>query len=125
MSTPGNTGRWAVGIVLGLAILFCISIFVGSRMKTIRKMRDVTVFLTERHSESELQAQYRLPQLVYSNYADVSPKFQRGLHADTNCVFHVYPKEGVPYWYFVAAVNRQSGVVEYGVATNYWHDKSG
>jgi hypothetical protein len=119
MSTLGNIGKWAVRIVVVLAIPLCISIFVDLRMKTIRSMRDTAVFLTERHNESELQAKYRLPHVVYSNYADVPLKFQRGLHAGTNCAFHLYTKEGVPYWYFVAAVNRQSGVVDYGVATNY------
>lgn len=111
--------KWLTIIVTTLLFLFIVVAFVSMRIGTIRTMRDTATFLTARHSESELQVRYPSPRLVYTNYADVPDKFRRGLHSTTNCEFHLYTKEGLPYWYFIVAIDRETRIVDYGVVTNY------
>jgi hypothetical protein len=119
MSTFKGIANWA-WVVLGVAlVVFVIFTFIQLRVGTIRSMRDTARFLTQHKSESELVAKYRPSRSVYYDHADMPKTFQRGLHPDTNVEFHVYTREGMPYWYFVAVLDRKSRIIEYGVATNY------
>lgn len=111
MVTPRKSPSW---VGLGLVTLFVL--FLGYPLiRTARDMRKADQFLRAGHTESDLRSAYRKPASVYEDYAAVPEYYRRGLSASTNCEFYVYQREGFPYWFFVAAVNRQSRVVECGV----------
>jgi len=113
MVTPRKSLSW-VGLVL--VILFVVFLFLGYPLiRTARDMRRADEFLQARHTESDLQAAYRRPANIYEDLAAVPEYYRRGFSAYTNCEFYVYQREGFPYWFFVAAVDRQSRIVEYGV----------
>ncbi len=113
MITPRRTLS-RVGLVL--VILSVLFLFPGySLIRTTRDMRRANQFLQARHTENDLRAAYRVPANAYADYAAVPEYYRRGFSAYTNCEFHVYQREGLPYWFFVAAVNRQSRIIECGV----------
>ena len=78
-------------------------------------MRRADEFLKARHSEGELRAAYRNPANTYRDYSAVPEYYMRGMGLYTNCEYHVYQREGLPYWFFVAAVDRHSRMIAGGV----------
>ena len=113
MVTPRTSLSW-VGLVL--VILFVLFLFPGYPLiRTARDMRRADEFLRACHTESDLRAAYRKPANVYENYSTLPEYYRRGFSSFTNCEFYIYQREGFPYWFFVAAVNRQSRIVDYGV----------
>ncbi len=113
MITPRRNLR-RVGLVL--VILSVLFVFPGySLIRTARDMRRAAQFLQAHHTESQLRAAYRMPANAYADYAAVPEYYRRGFSAYTNCEFQVYQREGLPYWFFVAAVSRQPRIIECGV----------
>jgi hypothetical protein len=111
--------KWSLlTILVGLALAIAAN-FVYMSRRTVRAKRSVAEFLASHPSEMDLRAKHRTPRRVYSNYSEIPEKFKRGLLPSTNCEFHLYTKEGMPYWYFIAAVDRTSRTVTQGIATNY------
>ncbi len=121
MSASNSNPLWIrIAWIVAILVVVCIvAAPISMRISTVREMQATSGFLDRRPSELELQSQYGQPRKVYPSFAEIPVKFQRGLHVDTNCVFYLYTKEGLPYWYFVAAVDSFSKTVLSGVVTNY------
>jgi len=111
--------KWSLLTILVGMALAVAAVFVHMSLRTARAKRSVAEFLADRPSEMDLREKHRMPRQVYSNYSEIPEKFKRGLLPSTNCEFHLYTKEGMPYWYFIAAVDRTSRTVTQGIATNY------
>jgi hypothetical protein len=101
--------------LLMLFLLFVVTMFLSIWIGTSRKMKQADLFLRGHHNESELRATYRKPTAVYQHYGDVPEYYRNGMDDYTNCDFYIYQREGMPYWFFVAAVNPESRMIEHGV----------
>ena len=98
-----------------LAISFLVLLFLNITVfSTARKMHSAEKFLQARHTERELQTAYRKPAEVYPDYASVPEYYRRGIAPDMKCEYQVYQRDGFPYWFFVAALNRQTRLIEGG-----------
>ena len=114
-----TTVKWTMlGIIAGLVIIVVYGV-AHKRTRTFRAMERASEFLHARHTEGELQAMYGAPKQSYSSWRSVPDKFQRGMVDTADCEYHLYTKEGLPYWYFVAAIDRTTRTIKHGIATNY------
>ena len=114
MITSPKTRKW---LGIALVALFALWLFpVEPMIGTARDIKKANAFLRALPTERELRVAYRSPAQVYPDYESVPEYYRRGLGNYPNCEFQLYQREGFPYWYLVAAVNRQSRVVDGGVA---------
>src|ERR1035437_959153 len=100
MLTKLSKTSLATRIACGFAIILvgCIAYsVVDMHIRTIRHMRQTSVFLNSKPSEPELLARFGTPRLIYQSWTDVPAKFQRGFPQDvtTNSIFYLYTKEGM------------------------------
>ena len=102
-------------VFMTLFLVLTVGALLSVWIETSRKMKEADLFLQGHHNKRELYATYQKPTVVYQHYRDIPEYYRRGMAPYASCEFYIYQREGMPYWFFVAAVNQESRVIEHGV----------